>query len=76
MLLPNESKPEFSIYYNSSLILKILKNSDKEYTIEDLYKFIKAEYDLSLKIFSYCMDWLFLIEAVNVDSNGDVKLCT
>lgn len=76
MLLPNEINPEFSIYYNASVIIKILKESDEKYNIEKLYKFVKQEYDISLKVFSYCMDWLYLIEAVIVKGNGEVKLCT
>lgn len=75
MLLPNEIKPETSIYYYASLVLKEVRNQ-KKCDIVVLYQAIKKQSDISLKVFSYCLDWLFLIEAVTVNEDGVVSLCT
>lgn len=75
MLLPNDIKPELSVYYYASLILKIITEK-KENEILTLYQIVKQKFDISLRMFSYCLDWLYLIEAVKVDEKGIVSICT
>ncbi|KNE22328.1 hypothetical protein KM914_15280 [Virgibacillus pantothenticus] len=75
MLLLNDIKPDMSIYYYASLIIKEIKEKEN-YDIVSLYKNVKEKYHISLKMYSYCLDWLFLIEAAIIDENGEVSLCT
>jgi hypothetical protein len=75
MLLPNEIKPESSIFYYASLVLKEVYNSNNSDIIK-IFQTLKEQHDISLKVFSYCLDWLYLIEAVIVDEKGHVSLCT
>lgn len=75
MLLLNDFNPELSIYYNSSFILEELFLKDGQNILE-LYKRIKEKQEISLKVFAYCLDWLYLIEAAFVDEEGCVFLCT
>ncbi|MET3941985.1 hypothetical protein ABIC22_004797 [Paenibacillus sp. PvP094] len=75
MLLPNEIKPENSVYYFASLVLKEVQRKEK-LQIVLLFQFLKDKYGISLKIFAYCLDWLYLIEAIKIDEKGDVELCT
>jgi hypothetical protein len=75
MLLLNDMKPEMSIFYYSSLIIKEIKVKEG-LDIVSLYKSVKDKNYISLKVYSYCLDWLFLIEAAKVDKDGGVFLCT
>lgn len=75
MLLLNDIKPELSIFYYASLLIKEI-NDDEGLDIVSLYKNVKDKYYISLKVYSYCLDWLFLIEAAEVNENGGVFLCT
>ncbi|MFC5653739.1 ABC-three component system middle component 6 [Paenibacillus solisilvae] len=75
MLLPNEIKPEMSIFYYAALVLKEIRNNNYS-DILKLFHSLKEQYDISLKVFSYCLDWLYLIEAVIVDEEGQISLCT
>ena len=75
MLLPNEMKPETSIYYYSSFILKELQENET-HDVMSLFQVMKKRMNLSLKNYSYCLDWLYLIEAAQVGDNGEVRLCT
>lgn len=75
MLLLNDMKPEMSIFYCASLIIKEVKG-EEGLDIVTLYKSVKDKYNISLKVYSYCLDWLFLIEAAKVDKEGGVFLCT
>ncbi|MEV2911362.1 ABC-three component system middle component 6 [Paenibacillus larvae] len=58
MLLHNDIKPESSIYYYASMVLKVIEqNKEKEIVI--LYQMVKQQFDISLRVFSYCLDWLY-----------------
>lgn len=75
MLLLNDIKPELSIYYCASLLIKEIENQEGQ-DIVTLYKTVKEKYQISLKIFAYSLDWLYLVEAAKVDKKGGVFLCT
>lgn len=74
MLLLNDIDPEMSIYYCASLIIKEIENNEGQ-DIISLYRIVKEKYSISLKIFAYCLDWLYLIEAAEVRKEGGVYLC-
>lgn len=76
MLLPSEIKPEKSVYYYGAILIKTIRQSSKKYNIIDLYSVLKESLDISLKNYSYSLDWLFLIDAAIVDEKGCVVLCT
>lgn len=75
MLLLNDMKPEMSVFYYSSLVLTEIE-CDEGLDIVTLYKNTKEKHHISLKVFSYCLDWLYLIEAAVVNKEGRVFLCT
>ncbi|MEC2182466.1 hypothetical protein P9G43_07400 [Bacillus spizizenii] len=75
MLLLNDLDPEMSIYYSASLLIKEIENKEGQ-DIVTLYKTVKDKYNISLKVFAYCLDWLYLIEAAKVDKEGGVFFCT
>lgn len=72
MLLPNNTHPEFSIYYNGYLILKELKTNPK-WNILDLY--INVSQSMSFSIFVLSLDWLYLIQAAQLNYMGEIELC-
>jgi hypothetical protein len=75
MLLPDNIHPENSIYYNGALVLDIIQQH-KRLSIFDLYLKLREETDVSFPILVLCLDWLYLIDAVNVNKKGEVKLCS
>lgn len=75
MLLLNEIKPDLSIYYYSSFLLQELKSTDQPNDIISLYSKMKRMYSISFKMFAYCLDWLYLIDAAQVNEKGEVTLC-
>jgi hypothetical protein len=75
MLLPNDIKPELSVFYYAALVLKEIQSSENREIIM-LFRSIKDKYDISLRVFAYCLDWLYLIEAAKVDEEGQIMLCT
>ena len=75
MLLPDNVRPELSIYYNGAIVLGVLKGETKQRLI-DLFKNTKSKNDLSFSLFLLALDWLYLIDAIMLNDNGEVELCS
>lgn len=75
MLLPDNIHPEFSIYFNGSIILMELKMDPKQKML-DLYEKVKKRNDMSFTIFMLSLDWLYLIDATKINDNGWIELCS
>ena len=74
MLLPDSVQPKNSIYYNGALVLEILQDAENMNFL-DLFTKVRQKSEMSMGVFILCLDWLYLINAAILDSNGDVKLC-
>lgn len=74
MLLPDNVRPEYSLYYNGYLILKELKRLNNQYFFT-LYLNLKNETDMSFSTYLLCLDWLYLMEMAIVDDEGVIKIC-
>lgn len=75
MLLPDNIHPENSVYYNGALVLEIMQHH-KQLNIVDLFFKLRETSEVSFPILVLCLDWLYLIDAVNVNNKGVVKLCS
>jgi hypothetical protein len=75
MLLPDNIHPEHSIYYNGSIVLAEL-NEKSKLQIMDLYQRVKERNGMSFPIFILSLDWLYLIDVAQINSEGVVELCS
>lgn len=75
MLLPDNIHPELSIYYNGSIVLAEL-NEESKLQIMDLYQRVKKRTGMSFPIFILSLDWLYLIDVAQINSEGVVELCS
>ncbi len=75
MLLPDNIHPENSIYYNGAFVLRALENN-KVYPMLDLYQVVKKMREMSFPIFILCIDWLYLIDVVKLNTKGEIELCS
>lgn len=75
MLLPDNIHPNNSIYYNGAFVLEMLSKGYK-YKILDLYQAVKNRKAMSFSIFILCIDWLYLLEVANLNSKGEIELCS
>ncbi|AQW82888.1 ABC-three component system middle component 6 [Campylobacter pinnipediorum] len=74
-MIITERYPQNSLYVLGAELIKILEN-EKEYTIFDLYNSFNRHHKVSLKYFILTIDWLFLINVVNITENGFIKKCS
>lgn len=73
MLLPDDIRPENSIYYNGAIVLEALQ-TEKKLSVMDLYCRLREKNKMSFAIMHLSIDWLYLIDCVTV-KNGEVELC-
>ena len=71
MLLPEYISPEDSLYYNGAIILNYLREY-KNIGFTKLYLKVNETKKISRSIFLLSLDWLFLLNLVEFDNNGDL----
>lgn len=74
MLLLDNIKPEYSIYYVGSIIIEKLKN--KTYSLLDLFQSLNELNDVSFSLYSLALDWLYLIDMAEINDSGEIVLCS
>jgi hypothetical protein len=74
MLIPDNIHPEQTVYFMSSFILTRLFEVNSE-DIFDLYLEVDKQHKMSLPVFFLCIDWLYLINVVQINDHGKVVLC-
>mgnify|MGYP006916188454 CR=1 FL=1 len=75
MLLPDNIKPELTVYYNGAIILQELQNKNK-CDIIDLYQRVKQRNEMSITTFMLSIDWLYLIQVAIINKNGELEICS
>jgi len=75
MLLPDNIHPEATIYFNGAIVLRAVKQTGIQ-PVFGLYQAVQADRAMSLPMFVFCLDWLFLLNLVRINAQGDVELCS
>lgn len=75
MLLPDSIHPKYSVYYVGALLLKTLQQRGAM-SVADLYVTMKNDHDVSFKLYLLSLDWLYLINAAQINNKGDIALCS
>ena len=74
MLLPNNIHPQASLYFIGSHIIRALKEIHRPDILE-LFAKTRLYYCVSMPIFVLSLDWLFLADLVELDSDGKIVAC-
>ena len=74
MLLPDNIHPEQTVYYNASFVLSVLLQK-KQMNLIDLYMESILTVKMSFPIFLLSLDWLFLIDVIKSNKDGEIILC-
>ena len=66
-----DSDPMLNPIYIGASILNELSSIDfTEIEIEQLYAAIKDKLDMSYEVFTFSLDWLYIIGALDLNENG------
>lgn len=74
MLIPDNIRPEDSIYYNGAKVLEVMMDA-KKLSLGDLYVRLRRTMNISIATMLLSLDWLYLIDCIVVN-NGVVELCS
>lgn len=74
MLVPDNIRPEDTIYFNGAKVLQVMLE-EKRLAIAELYVILKKTSEISFATMLLCLDWLYLMDCVEVN-NGEVVLCS
>lgn len=73
MVLPDNIRPENSLYVTGAFVLSVLRKY-KNIHLNDLYEEVCKTHYMSFNIFMLSLDWLYLINAIN-NKEESVSLC-
>ncbi|MFT5916512.1 MAG: hypothetical protein ACI81T_003022 [Bacteroidia bacterium] len=74
MLLPNNILPKDSLYFNGGVILSELMEV-KKIDFFDLYNIVDLKVGMTMSVFIFSLDWLYLAGIAKVDNGTNVELC-
>lgn len=74
MLLPDNIRPENSIYYNGAIVLQTLQGAGRMNLLDLFYK-VSEKRRMNYSVFVLCLDWLYLINVAKLDGE-EVVLCS
>lgn len=76
MVVTSNVSPTKNLYFLGGKILEvILSNPREEYDIILLFNSLKDKISISFVIFTYTLDWLFLIGVIKVNNDGSISKC-
>lgn len=74
MLIPDNIRPENSLYYNGGMVLEVML-CEKRLSISELYVRMRKKMNISIATLMLSLDWLYLIGCLEV-KDGEVVLCS
>jgi len=77
VIILNSSMPSKSLFYIGSNIISFLKKNLKDsYDPLELFSLYNEYFEnISLPYFYYSLDWLFIIDFLNLTETGDLIIC-
>lgn len=76
MIVGRNTSPNYQVYNIGALILVVFKEKKtKDISVIELYELVRTKQNISISLFSLGLDWLFILEAVKIDS-GNIVLCS
>lgn len=76
MIIQGFTNPQNSLYFIGGMIIKALKDiSNDEVDFFDLFERTQKYCHCSFSLFSLATDWLFLVGALDLNSNGKLTKC-
>lgn len=78
MILSNSIKPSQTLYFLGGVLISCLKDYPSQ-VIDSLKLFEIFKSSLSFKVtftqYMFALDWLFLLDMVEVNEEGDIIVC-
>ena len=78
MILSNSLRPQHTIYYLGAILIKCIREHSST-TIDsiDLYESFKTKVKSKITFlqYMYTLNWLYLLDLVELNDKGDIVIC-
>lgn len=76
MIISKDISPERDLYYLGGKVIELLSNSkNDDLSFFDVYENIKNNEDISLKLYTLTLDWLYILGIISKIENGKIIKC-
>lgn len=76
MIINKNINPERDLYFLGAKVIEILTSfNKKEVDYFDLFNTINKTQKLTLNLYSFVLDWLFILGAIKKGKKGNIEKC-
>jgi len=76
MIIDPNNRPENTLYFVGHEILSLLETHSHKMSFLEIYDQMSTVRKISVSLLQHSLDWLYLIDAVEMTIEGDIQLCT
>ena len=76
MIVSKDINPERDFYYLGAKVIEILTDTeDNLINFFDVFEKLNASEKVSVNLFTFTLDWLYLVVAINKTEKGSIVKC-
>lgn len=76
MIVSKDTNPEKDLYYLGARVLEVLAATDtNEVDYVDIFLSLKSKMQISNNLYALSLDWLFLLGAIKISKEGNIRKC-
>ena len=76
MIMSSDTTPEKNLYFIGAEVLRILRTREAEkYDMKELFEIVIETTPISFSLFMYSLDWLFILNLIASDNEGNILKC-
>ena len=76
MIVSSDRNPERDLYYLGAKVIEIIEKSDTQsFDYFTLFDALNKKSEISIRLFSLVLDWLFILGVIKNGTDGTIKKC-
>lgn len=76
MIVSKDTNPEKDLYYLGAQVLEVLSFTETvEVNYVEIFLILKAKMQISNNLYALSLDWLFLLGAIDISAEGNIRKC-
>ena len=76
MIVSKDTNPEKDLYYIGARVLEVLASADTvEIDYVEIFLSLKSKMQISNNLYALSLDWLFLLGAIDISAEGNIRKC-
>ncbi len=76
MIVNRNTNPEKDLYYLGGKVIELLDtSSDTKFDYFKLYQLLNTQKSISMNLYCFVLDWLFILGVIKNSDNGMIEKC-